>query len=524
MEVGVGDGEEWRRTVNSQGAVSAATREAREVGHAILASGGNAFDAVVASAIALAVTEPGNCGLGGEGYCIFYDARAERAGALCFMSEPGSLATPENVRGRELVRGVMASLVPAAVAGWFALISAKCTRPAEELFAPAIGFAENGFEITDGLAGALNWMADQFHPSARPVFVRSDRLWEGGERLLQPELALTLRLLAQDGEQAFYSGEFAERMDRFFRETGGILRKDDLASYRPLWQKTLARRFGEVDVHVPPPESTGFSVFYGLELLSRLGYGSMAFGEPRAVGALVSVLRETEECVDGIAARLRPYEAETEEAVERLFEEREVATAAQRLGRSRPRPDGRRGTCTTSLSACDGSGNLVCLTQTLDHGFGSGVVIPGTGVLMNNGMAWLNTDPSRGRADLVAPHERFFVPVVPTVALSGSGRPWLALGTPGGFGIPQTTLQVWANILLRGDAVQEAINKPRITVGAIVPERGHPQDVQLEAGLPREVYGEWQTEAEQGYQNFGRFHAVQFTDDGDAVAISDPRA
>lgn len=506
------------------GAVSAATQEAREVGEVILASGGNAFDAVVASAIALTVTEPGNSGLGGEGYCILFDARTAQTESLCFMSVPGGLAVPENLVGKDLLRGVMASLVPGAVAGWFELISKKCSRPTKELFAPAIRLAEEGFELGVNMAGALNWMGDQFHPSARSIFVRPDRSWQAGDRLLQPELAQTLKLIAEDGAQAFYTGEFAERMDRFFSETGGILRKGDLANYKPLWQKTLSCRFGDLEVHVPPPESNGFAVFYGLELLKRLGYGSTPFNGLFATRTVVSVLREMEECADGFASRMKPYDSGVEEAIAGLFEDDSLMNATERFGRKTGGSCSHRSTHTTSLSACDSSGNLICLTQTLDHGFGSGVVIPGTGVLMNNGMAWVNTDPGTNRADLVAPYEHQFLPVMPTLALSSSGQPMFALGTPGGNGIPQTTLQVYANILFHKDDLQAALDKPRVIVGAVLKEEMYNRNVHLEPGFAPEVYQDMQPDEEdESYRYFGSFHAVQLTSGSGAKAFNDPR-
>jgi len=502
------------------GAVSAATREATQVGEGILAEGGNAFDAAVASAIALAVTEPGNSGLGGEGYCVFYDAQTAQTGSLCFMSVPGELAAPQNLVGKDRVRGVMASLVPSAVAGWFALISEKCSRSAEELIAPAIRLAEEGYEI-GGEAGAFNWMADQFHPSARDIFVRPDRPWEPGDRLVQTDLARTLRLIAKDGQQAFYHGEFAERMDRFYRETDGILRKRDLAAYKPLWQKTLSRSFGDVEVHVPPPESNGFAFLFGLEMLARLGYGSMS--PVPAARTMVSVLGEMEQCADNFAARLRPYDPRVDEETARLFEDGALTDAVQRLGQEVVGCRAYRGAHTTSMSACDSSGSLVCITQTLDHGFGSGVVIPGTGVLMNDAMAWVNADPASGRADLVAPHESQLVPVIPTVVLSSSGKPLFALGTPGGYGIPQTTLQVYANILFHKDDLQAAIDKPRVILGALIPEEAHNRNVRLEPGFAPEVYDDLQPAKYDGFEYFGRFHAVQMTPDGDVAAFNDPR-
>ena len=162
--------------------------------------------------------------------------------------------------------------------------------------------------------------------------------------------------------------------------------------------------------------------------------------------------------------------------------------------------------------------------QRLLGSFGSGVVVPGTGVLMNNGMAWLNTDPGTKRADVVTPYQHQFVPVIPTVALTGARQPLFALGTPGGYGIPQTTLQVLANILFHDDALQSAVDKPRVTVGVIVPERGQDRDVNLEPGFAPEVYQEMQAaEADEACRNFGRFHAVQLTPDGVAMAINDSR-
>ena len=160
--------------------ISTAHRLSSEVGKDVLISGGNAFDAIVASAVTLAVVEPGNSGVGGEGYCIFHDATERRTGALCFMGEPCALATPQNVHGKEFSRGVLAPLVPGAPAGWFALISEKCTKSAEELFSPAISSAREGFPLDHTEADGLNWMADMFHTSARETSCRGDRSLEGG--------------------------------------------------------------------------------------------------------------------------------------------------------------------------------------------------------------------------------------------------------------------------------------------------------------------------------------------------------
>ena len=143
---------------------------------------------------------------------------------------------------------------------------------------------------------------------------------------------------------------------------------------------------------------------------------------------------------------------------------------------------------------------------------------------MNNGMAWVNTDPGTNRADVVAPYQHYFLPVIPTLALSSSGQPLFALGTPGGNGIPQTTLQVYANILFHNDDLQSAADKPRVTVGPILPEEGRNRNVHLEPGFAPEVYEDFQSdEDDDGFRFFGRFHGVQLTADGGAKAIKDPR-
>lgn len=506
---------------HSTGAVSAATSEAREVGMKILASGGNAFDAIIATAIVLAVVEPGNSGLGGEGYCIFYDSEKAETGSLCFMEVPGGLATPENLSGKDLLRGVMAPMIPGMVAGWYALISEKCSLSAEELLAPAIDYAENGFELCAHEAGGLNWMKEYFHPSAHSVFVRPDRPWQSGDRLYQPELAQTLKHIARDGAEFFYVGDFAEKMDRFLHDSGGILRKSDLASYKPIWQGTLSRRFGDFEIHVPPPESTGFELLYGLELLSRLNYGSLKPGELDAARSIASVSRKMQECIDDMLSKMLPYDPNVDEAIAGLFEEEALQKAVNSLHSKHFVHYPSHGFHTTSLSACDSFGNYICLTQTLDHGYGSGVVIPGTGVLMNNGMAWMNAD-NPTRADIVAPFGHYFAPVIPTLVLDVSGKPIIALGTPGGNGIPQTTMQVYANMLFHNDDVEKALSRPRIFLGAIVPETPA-EGISLEPGFAPEVYSELQIEESDIYRYFGDFHAVGRNHKGGFTAYDDPR-
>jgi len=504
--------------------ISTAHHLATQIGRDILTSGGNAFDAAIAAAVTLAVVEPGSSGVGGEGYCIFYDAAAQRTGALCFMGEPCALATPENVHGRELLRGVLAPIVPGAAAGWFALISKKCMRSAEELFRPAIDFAREGFALDRAEADTLNWMADQFHPSAHEIFCRSDRPWQEADRLCQPDLARTLEGLAKEGPDSLHTGRIAERFDTFCQEVGGLLQSQDLAAYRVRWQKTLAARFNDIELHIPPPESTGFSVLFGLKLLEIIGIQNMNWGGLEFVNTVVNVLRKMDTCVTILSRKFLPYDRQVLEEVARLLEMDHIQEAADDVMKGNDATRGPQVGChTTSLSVADRYGNLVCLTQTLDHGYGSGVVVPGTGILLNNGMAWFETNPTKNSVDLVGPRKHVFVPVTPTISLTASGCPFLALGTPGGYGIPQTTLQVLAHFLFLGDNIQTAINRPRIVVGEVAPGPWDDSSIKLEEGFSQQVCNVLGTSSRETDWNFGDFHAVQFLEDGSVAAFADHR-
>jgi gamma-glutamyltranspeptidase/glutathione hydrolase len=319
-----------------------------------------------------------------------------------------------------------------------------------------------------------------------------------------------------------HTGKTAKHFDEFFEETGGLLRAQDLAAYRVRWQDTLSVRFNEKEVHVPPPESTGFSVLLGLRLLEAVDIQDTDRGGMDYVRKILSVLERMDKVVDGLSKGFSPYDEQVPAEVKGLLGADSVRQAAMGLihradATSRPRRKGH----TTSLSVVDGYGNMVCLTQTLDDGYGSGVVVPGTGILLNNGMAWVETDPAKDRADVAAPGKHFFVPVIPTICLNSSGLPCLALGTPGGKGIPQTTAQVLSNLLFFGDEVQAAIARPRLVTGSMAPRLD--SDIKVENGFQKEVYEGLGIKPREYDWAFGHFQAVQVSEDGSVTAITDSR-
>ncbi len=360
-----------------------------------------------------------------------------------------------------------------------------------------------------------------FHTSARETFCRGDRPWKEGDLLRQPDLARTLEGLTREGPDFLYTGRIAESLDAFFEKTGALLRSHDLAAYQVRWQGTIAAKFDNLEVHVPVPESTGFSVLFGLKLLDAIGIRNTPQGGLDFVKITLNVLRKMQECVDELSSKLLPYDCGVLDELDRLLEVEDIQTASadimkkNRVGRVR-----QNGCCTTSLSAADHLGNLVCLTQTLDDRYGSGVVVPETGILLNNGMAWFEMDPDHLLCS-IEPGKHVFVPVVPTISLTNSGKPLFALGTPGGYGIPQTTTQVLSHFLFSGDSFEIAISRPRMTVGSTTP--WDDSGIKLEEGYLQEAYDGLATDSIQTGWEFGDFHAVQFLEKGSLMAFADHR-
>lgn len=440
--------------VSDKGLVAAQEGEAAAAGAAILAAGGNAVDAAVATALALGCTEPWMSGIGGGGFMLVHLAAERRTHAVEFgmvspaALDPGryALATgegpeeglfvwPRVVEDRNIF-GAEAVCVPGAVAGLSLALERFGTRPWAEVIAPAIELADRGLavswyntlQIAYGAAAGLGRYAttrETYLPGGAPPTSLTPH---EPKRVRLGNLPATLRRLAEAGPRDFYEGEIARRIVHDMQAAGGALSLDDLAGYRANVVEPMALAYRDATVHLVP----------GLN-------GSPTFAR---------ALRRIAETLDpgrglGPDAYLAYAEA-LREAYAFRFEHLGHDGDPQLLG------------CTTHLSVIDAAGNMVALTNTLLERFGSRLMLPETGILMNNGMMWF--DPRPGRPNSIAPGRRPLSNMCPVLATHGDGRGWFALGASGGRRIVPACFQLTSMLIDFGMSMDEAWNAPRIDV------------------------------------------------------------
>jgi gamma-glutamyltranspeptidase/glutathione hydrolase len=496
------------------GVVAAQDRLAAEVGTAMLRRGGNAVDAAVASAFALAVTLPQAGNLGGGGFLLLWlpgpSPAAERgcpteaelpigggtAVAVNFRETAPRAATAGmflaadgSVDRRRATRSLLATGVPGTPAGL--VLAQRCygRLPLKEVLQPAIGLAKDGFTVDQPLAESLRRAAPllQADPTSRALFFRPPaqpggppRPYGAGEQLRQPELAATLQRIAAHGEAGFYAGPTAERLVALMRQggglRGGLISAADLAAYRAQLVRPLAGGFrGHRLLTMPPPSAGGVGLLQLLGILEPLplrewGHNGAASLHMQ-VEAMNLVYRDRNRWLgdpDQVAMPLprllsRAYAAELRGQID-PFRHRPAAE----LDPQPPSAGG--GDNTTHLSVADRQGGLVALTTTLNFAYGNGISVPGAGFLLNNEMDDFSAAPGRanafglvqGEANAIAPGRRPLSSMTPTLVFRPDGRPWLATGSPGGSRIPTTVLQVLLNRIVHGLNLATAVASPRV--------------------------------------------------------------
>jgi gamma-glutamyltranspeptidase/glutathione hydrolase len=449
-------------------------------GMRLLLAGGNAFDAAVAAAIATTVVDPKNGTIGGQGFATVYVARDQAVKALNFYGMAPKAATLERLAGRPYKKGYLSTPVPSNLKGYETLHRAYGVRPWTEVVQPAIDLAEHGFVVDEGFGGLLTVLEkDLDFPSTRRVFFPGGRPPRAGEVFRQPDLARTLKAIAKDGADAFYRGEIARRIAKFYADNGGILAYEDLAAYRAQWVEPISVDYRGYTVYTQPPNSSGIAVLMQLRLLEGFDLKALGHNTPEYLHLLGEVQRlaiadrnryvADPEFVSVPTARLlsREYAAERREllqpgrTLERVPPPSSNATDAAREA-ERPAGDTPKKQNTTHLTVVDAAGNMVSLTQTLGAWYGSGVVAADTGVVFSNQLRHLHTEPDSPSA--LGPGRRPRSNQSPLIVLK-DGRPWLAIGTPGSDGIWQRLAQVLANMIDFGMDVQAAVAAPRMIYG-----------------------------------------------------------
>jgi gamma-glutamyltranspeptidase/glutathione hydrolase len=449
--------------------VAAAHPLAAQAGARLLGSGGNAFDAAAATAAALNVVEPYMSGLAGQGYATCYVAAEGRVRCLDFVNPIPSRFPVERFSNREqLARGALSVGTPGNLAGWCELQRAYGRKTLADAFAPAIALARDGFPLIEFNVAEINGAAPElrrhtalFEPWARTYSDGTGRVAQGFI-LRQPDLARTLESLAAEGPDLFYRGALGRAVVAHLAEHGGCLTLEDLAAARAVWKEPLAVTYRDLRLHSLPPPCEAFQFLLAMRLLDGVDIARL---ERNGVEHLDLVWRAIR-----LAAGVRiAHNYATPETVAGLLAEEHVAALRRRLQDGQPvvgpteqwmpSPDAAPAEHhTTSFSIADREGNVICITQSLGSVFGSGVVVPGTGICLNNFLYWADVTP--GSPNRSQPGGPFPVCMAPSVSLR-DGKPVLALGTPGSYGILQTQVQALVQYRDYGLPLQDAIEAPR---------------------------------------------------------------
>jgi gamma-glutamyltranspeptidase/glutathione hydrolase len=435
---------------------------AAQAGLQMLRAGGSAVDAAIAAAAAMTIVEPCSNGLGSDNFAIVWDGQA-LSGLNSSGTAPAAWTREHLARkhGDEMpMRGWDSVTIPGAVAGWVALHERFGRLPFGDLLAPAIELAERGYGV--GVVTADKWAravpALQAQPGFAATFMPRGRAPTPGERFAMPDAAATLRRIADTRGEAFYRGEIAARLAAHAAAHGGSMTEADLAGFAPMWVPTLHKDFAGHSVHEIPPNGQGIAALMALGMLERLDIGRFPVDSLESqhlqIEAMKLAFADTYRWVadEHHMTQVRPadlladgYLAERARLID--------PARAQDFAHGAPPAGG-----TIYLSAADEHGTMVSFIQSNYMGFGSGVVVPGTGVSLHNRGRGFTLDPTH--PNVVAPGKRPFHTIIPGFLMK-DGRPQMGFGVMGGNMQPQGHLQTLVRMLVHRQQPQAACDAPR---------------------------------------------------------------
>jgi gamma-glutamyltranspeptidase/glutathione hydrolase len=444
---------------------------ASQVALDILKRGGSAVDAAIAANAVIGLMEPTGNGVGGDLFAIVWDAKSRRLYGLNASGRSPHSLTLAKLRA-ELKklgtthippRGPLPVSVPGAVDGWFELHGKFGRLPMKELLQPAIGYARNGFPVTEVIAEgwALNARVLEQYPNYADTFMPGGRAPRKGEVFRNPLLADTLARIADGGRDAFYRGDIAQRIDKYMRANGGYLAAADLAAHRSEWVEPVSTNYRGFDVWELPPNTQGVAALQMLNILEPYDLESLGFGSPEYLHLFVEAKKLAFEdrarfyadpgfAKIPLAALLsKEYAARRRALIQPDKAALEYPLDEQALEQGD----------TIYMSVADAAGNMVSLIQSNYRGMGSGMTPDGCGfVLQDRGELFSMQD---GHANVYAPGKRPFHTLIPAF-VTKNGQPWLAFGVMGGAMQPQGHVQILVNLIDFGMNLQEAGDAPRV--------------------------------------------------------------
>ncbi len=455
---------------------------ASDVGLQILKQGGNAVDAAVAVGYALAVTHPCCGNLGGGGFMLIHLANGKDT-FINFREQAPLAATPNmyldkkgNVVSSLSTKGYLAVGVPGTVLGFDRALSAYGTMSRAEVMAPAIELAEKGFVLQSGDVNILNLGTKTFkqQPNVAAIFLKNGKTpYKISDRLIQKNLAQTLKLISQQGSEAFYKGAIAAEVVKASQANGGILTQADFANYRVTETTPLRCNYRDYEVISAPPPGGGTTLCEMLNILQGYNLKQLKFRSAPKLHLMLSAMLYA-------YADRNTYLGDPEfvkNPVERLLSSEYAAQIRAKIPENQaippqplfPNAKPNEGTHTTHYSIQDRYGNAVSVTYTINSFFGAGVIAGNTGFFLNNEMDDFTSKPGipnnfglvQGSANIIEPGKRPLSSMTPTI-VTKNGKTFLVTGSPGGPTITTTVLQIITNVIDYGMNIQQAVDMPRI--------------------------------------------------------------
>ena len=465
-----------RTTPPKHGMVVAVSPPGAEVGRDILLKGGNAVDAAVATAFAMAVTYPAAGNIGGGGFMVVYPGKGVEPVVIEFRETAPAAASATMFAKNESWYTHKCVGVPGTVRGMELAHKKFGKLPWKDVVLPAVKLAEEGFILDEAVAGSLNYGVGSSHFSemARVFGKDGGANWSDGDRFVQKDLAKTLRRIGDDGADAFYKGPIADLLVAEMKAGKGLITKEDLAKYHANERKPIHGTYRGFDVYGPPPPSSGGTCL--VEMLNVLeNFDLKAHGRwsPETLHLLIETMRRVycdraRYLGDQDFVKIPPFLTDKEYAKKVAASiDRTKATKSEDLAKDIP--IAKEGDSTTHFSVLDNDGMGVSMTYTLERSFGSGIVVKGAGFILNNEMIDFNWYPGvtdRGgnigtEANQIAPGKRMLSSQTPTI-VAKDGKVVLITGSPGSRTIINTSLQVTINVIDFGMTIREAVDAPRL--------------------------------------------------------------
>ena len=505
-----------RKPVLAANVVCTSQPLAAQAGLRMLADGGNAVDAAVATAITLTLVEPVSNGIGSDAFAIVWDGR--QLHGLNASGRSPAAWTPEYFGGNAVPAvGWNSVTVPGAVSAWIELHAKFGKLPFERLFEPAIYYGRNGFLVSPTVAE--QWAAQvplfQGQPGFAEAFLPGGRPPKPGEPFRLPDHAATLEKIAATNGEAFYRGELAARLEAHAAANGGVMRASDLTAHRADWVGTIHGAYRGYTVHEIPPNGHGIVALIALGILEQFDMAALPADSADSVHLQIEAVKLAFADAQAYVADIDHMPVRPEQLLDKEYLQQRAALIDRR--RAKPASAGAPRGGTVYLTAADAAGLMVSMIQSNYMGFGSGVVVPGTGIALQNrgaNFAAVQRHPNR-----VAPNKRPYHTIIPGF-VTKDGAPVMSFGVMGGMMQPQGHVQVMVRIADHGQNPQAACDGPRFRwVQGL--------QVSCEKGFPPATLDELRRRghdpvAVDDYNEFGSCQAI-WRLDGGYLAASDPR-